>query len=99
MKSSAFIINTARGSIIEEESLVAALQAGKLAGAGLDVFEHEPQVHPALQEMRNVVLMPHVGSATAETRLRMALLAAGNLLAGLKGQRPPNLVNPMVLGE
>jgi glyoxylate reductase len=97
MKPTSFIINTARGSIIEEEALVKALHDGRLAGAGLDVFEHEPLVHPALPTMKNVVLMPHVGSATAETRLRMALLAADNLLAALKGERPPNLVNPSVL--
>jgi lactate dehydrogenase-like 2-hydroxyacid dehydrogenase len=96
MKPTAFVINTARGNIIEEEALVAALQAGKVAGAGLDVFEHEPKVHPALIAMKNVVLLPHIGSATAETRLRMALLASVNLLAALDGRRPPNLVNPAV---
>jgi glyoxylate reductase len=96
MRPSAFIINTARGGIVEEEALVHALQSGRLAGAGLDVFEHEPQVHPALIAMKNVVLMPHAGSATAQTRRRMASLAAENLLAALGGQRPPNLVNPEV---
>ena len=85
MKPTAFVINTARGNIIEEEALVAALEAGKLAGAGLDVFEQEPKVHPALIAMKNVVLLPHIGSATAETRLRMALLATVNLLAALEG--------------
>jgi glyoxylate reductase len=98
MKPTAFVINTARGNIIEEEALVEALQAGRLGGAGLDVFEREPKVHPALIEMDNVVLLPHVGSATAETRLRMALLASKNLLAALNGQRPPNLVNPEAFG-
>jgi glyoxylate reductase len=98
MQPTAFVINTARGNIIDEEALVAALQAGKLAGAGLDVFEHEPKVHPALIAMENVVLLPHIGSATAETRLRMALLASVNLLAALAGRRPPNLVNPEVFG-
>jgi glyoxylate reductase len=98
MKHSGFLINTARGSILDEEALVQALQAGQLRGAGLDVYENEPRVHPALLEMRNVVLLPHVGSATAETRLRMALLAAKNLLAALKGQRPPNLINSQVWG-
>jgi lactate dehydrogenase-like 2-hydroxyacid dehydrogenase len=97
MKPTAFVINTARGNIIEEEELVKALQAGKLGGAGLDVFEHEPKVHPALIAMKNVVLLPHIGSATSETRLHMALLASVNLLAGLDGRRPPNLVNPEVL--
>ena len=88
MKPTAFVINTARGNIIEEEALVEALQAGKLAGAGLDVFEHEPKVHPALMAMNNVVLLPHIGSATAETRLRMALLASVNLLAALGWATP-----------
>jgi glyoxylate reductase len=94
MKPGAFIINAARGPIVDEEALVQALQAGRLAGAGLDVFENEPQVHPALLAMDNVTLSPHVGSATAETRLRMAMLASKNLLAALRGERPPNLVNP-----
>jgi D-3-phosphoglycerate dehydrogenase len=97
MKPTAFVINTARGSIIDEQALVETLQAGKLGGAGLDVFEQEPKVHPALMAMKNVVLLPHIGSATAETRLRMALLASVNLLAALEGKRPPNLVNPNVL--
>jgi glyoxylate reductase len=97
MKPTAFLINTARGKVVDEEALVNALQAGRIAGAGLDVFEHEPRVHPALLEMRNVVLVPHVGSATAETRLKMAMLAAENLLAALDGRRPPNVVNPEVL--
>jgi glyoxylate reductase len=98
MKPTAYVINTARGIIIEEQALVEALEAGKIAGAGLDVYEHEPRVHPALIAMNNVVLLPHIGSATAETRLRMALLAAANLLAALDGQRPPNLVNPEAFG-
>jgi glyoxylate reductase len=93
MKSSAFIINAARGPVIDEEALVQALQTRRLAGAGLDVFENEPQVHPVLLAMDNVTLSPHVGSATAETRLRMAMLASKNLLAALRGERPPNLVN------
>jgi glyoxylate reductase len=97
MKPSAFLINAARGPIVDEQALVQALAAGRLAGAGLDVFENEPQVHPALMAMDNVTLLPHIGSATAETRLRMAVLAADNLLAALRGDRPPNLVNPEVL--
>ncbi|HLW80245.1 MAG TPA: D-glycerate dehydrogenase [Terriglobia bacterium] len=96
MKPTAFLINTARGKVVDEEALVQALSSGKLAGAGLDVFEQEPQVHPALIAMPNVVLMPHVGSATHETRLRMATVAAENLLAALEGRRPPNVVNPEV---
>jgi glyoxylate reductase len=94
MKPGAFIINAARGPIVDEEALVQALQTGRLAGAGLDVFENEPQVHPALLAMDNVTLSPHVGSATAETRLRMAMLASKNLLTALRGERPSNLVNP-----
>jgi glyoxylate reductase len=97
MKRSAFLINTARGKIVDEEALVAALKAGTIAGAGLDVFEHEPHLHPELAKLANVVLLPHVGSATGETRLAMATLAAGNLLAVLEGRRPPNVVNPEVL--
>lgn len=97
LKPGAFVINTARGPIMDEEALVKALQAGTLAGAGLDVFEQEPKVHPALIAMKNVVLLPHIGSATADTRLRMALLASVNLLAALEGRRPPNLLNPEVL--
>lgn len=98
MKPTAFVINTARGTILDEEALVQALQAGRLRGAGLDVFEREPQLHPALIGMNNVVLLPHIGSATGETRLRMALLAVENLVAALYGKRPPNLVNPRVFG-
>jgi lactate dehydrogenase-like 2-hydroxyacid dehydrogenase len=97
MKPDAFIINTARGKIVEEEALVHALKSGRLAGAGLDVFENEPQIHPALIAMENVVLAPHIGSATRETRLRMALLATENLLAAFAGRRPPNILNPEVL--
>jgi gluconate 2-dehydrogenase len=96
MKPTAILINAARGQVVDEEALVQALQAKKIAGAGLDVFEHEPRVHPALLEMPNVVLLPHVGSATAETRFKMAMLAAENLLAALDGGRPPNVVNPEV---
>ena len=94
MKPSAFLINTARGKVVDEEAMVAALESKKLAGAGLDVFEHEPHLHPKLSGLANVVLMPHLGSATGETRFKMAMLAAENLLAALEGQRPPNLVNP-----
>jgi glyoxylate reductase len=97
MKPTAFLINTARGPVVDEEALVSALQEGAIAGAGLDVFEGEPQVHPVLLGLSNVVLMPHVGSATAETRFKMALLAAENLLVALQRKRPPNLVNPEVL--
>jgi len=93
MKPTAFLINTSRGKVVEEAALVAALQSKGLAGAGLDVFEFEPQIHPALLAMPNVVVSPHMGTATRETRTSMAMLAAENLLAALAGQRPPNLVN------
>ena len=97
MKPTAFLINAARGPVVDEAALVAALQSKQIAGAALDVFEREPQVHPALLAMPNVVLAPHVGSATAETRLAMANLAVDNLLAVLDGRRPPTPVNPEVL--
>jgi len=96
MKPTAFIINTARGKVVDEEALVRTLQSGGLAGAGLDVFENEPRVHSTLIEMENVVMAPHIGSATTEARLRMASLAADNLLAVFEGRRPPNLLNPEV---
>ena len=79
-----------------EKALVRALKAGKIAGAGLDVYEHEPEIEPELFEMENVVLAPHIGSATRETRLRMCTMAAENLISALKRERPPNLVNPEV---
>jgi len=96
MKSSAFIVNTTRGSVVDEKALVCALQAKTIAGAGLDVFEREPQIEEALYGMENVVLLPHLGSATIGTRTKMGLMAVENLLAGCAGQRPPNCVNPQV---
>lgn len=89
MKSSTYLVNTARGPIVDEAALAAALRAGVIAGAGLDVFEHEPQVHPELLDLENVTLVPHLGSATVETRTAMAVLAADNTLAVLRGERPP----------
>ena len=98
MKPSAYIINTARGEVIDEEALVKALQEKRIAGAALDVFEHEPDIHPALSKMDNVVMLPHIGSATIETRGKMGLIAAENLIAFFKGQVPPNCINPEVFG-
>ena len=89
MQRSAFLVNTARGPIVDEAALVDALRNGVIAGAGLDVFEHEPTVHPGLLECDNAVLVPHLGSATVETRSAMATLAAANVTAVLSGVRPP----------
>jgi glyoxylate reductase len=88
MKRSAFLVNTARGSIVDEDALVWALGERLIAGAALDVFEKEPVVHPGLLSLENVVLAPHLGSATRETRTAMADLAVSNVLAVLDG-RPP----------
>lgn len=97
MKSTAFLINTARGPIVDEAALVEALKAKIIAGAGLDVYEQEPELAPGLVEQENTVLLPHVGSATLETRHQMAEMAAHNLLAGLQGRAPKHLVNKEVL--
>ncbi|MBI4444130.1 MAG: D-glycerate dehydrogenase [Acidobacteria bacterium] len=98
MKPPAILINTARGPVVDEEALAEALQQGRIRGAGLDVFEREPQVHPVLLTLPNVVLAPHIASASEATRRRMAEMAAQNLLAALRGEVPPNLVNPEALG-
>jgi len=97
MKPSAILINTARGPIIEEKALVKALQSAKIAGAGLDVFENEPAVEQELLSMENVVLLPHIASASMKTRSLMATMASDNLVAFHKGQQPPNILNPEVL--
>ena len=96
MKRTAFLINTARGPVVNEGDLVAALESGKLAGAALDVFEKEPAIHPGLRRS-NVVLAPHIASASLETRTKMAVMAAENVVALLQGRRPANLLNPEVL--
>lgn len=94
MKPTAHLINIARGGIVDDGALIEALQSGRIAGAGLDVFENEPALDPRFLELDNVVLTPHIGSSTRATRLAMAMLAADNLIAALGGQRPPNLLNP-----
>ncbi len=94
MKRSAYLVNTSRGPVVDEASLIKALQDKVIAGAALDVFETEPlPADSPLLDMDNVVLTPHIGSASVETRTAMAVLAARNLVAALKGETPPNLVN------
>lgn len=99
MKKTAILINASRGPVVDEKALVTALKEGKIAGAGLDVYEKEPRCERALIGMKNVVLAPHIASSSIETRHKMAMIAAQNCIAGLTGQRPPNLLNPEVLGR
>jgi len=96
MKETAYLINTSRGPVVDETALVKALKEGWIAGAGLDVYENEPELAPGLAELENVVLAPHLGSATLQTRAKMALMAAENLISALKGEKPANIVNPEV---
>jgi glyoxylate reductase len=98
MKPTAFLINTSRGPVVEEAALVAALDAKKIAGAALDVYENEPFIHPGLKRP-NVVLAPHLASASLETRTNMAVMAAKNVVALFTGQTPPNMLNPAVLNK
>lgn len=96
MKPTAFLINTSRGAVVDEAALVHALESKKIAGAALDVFENEPFIHPGLKRP-NVVLAPHIASASIETRTKMACIAAENVVALFKGRRPANMLNPEVL--
>ncbi|MDI9651658.1 NAD(P)-dependent oxidoreductase, partial [Burkholderia cenocepacia] len=103
MKPTATLTNIARGGIVDDAALAVALRDGTIAAAGLDVYEGEPSVHPALLEVPNVVLTPHIASATEKTRRAMADLAADNLIAALgegpRAGRPPNPINPDVIGK
>lgn len=94
MKPTAVLVNTSRGPVVDEQALARALEDGQIASAGLDVFENEPVVEPRLLALENVVLVPHIGSASISTRTRMCTMAAENAAAVLTGQRPPNPVNP-----
>jgi glyoxylate reductase len=99
MKQTAFLVNSSRGPIIDEAALARALAGRQIAGAGLDVYENEPEVDPALLTMPNVVLTPHLGSAVAELREAMAHIVVDNILAVLEGKRAPNCCNPEIYGE
>ena len=99
MRPTAYLINAARGPVVDEAALIQALQQGWIAGAALDVFEHEPHVPQALQELENVVLVPHIGSASVATRTRMAVMAAENLVAVLRDEYTPYIVNPAVMAQ
>ena len=99
MKPSAFLINTSRGPVVDEAALVAALEKRQIAGAALDVHEHEPKLNPSLVGRPNVILTPHIASASTETRTRMATIAAENVIAVFTGRRPPTAINPEVLDK
>jgi glyoxylate reductase len=96
MRPSAYLVNTARGPIMDEKALVRALEEKRIAGAALDVYEREPLVEPGLINMPNVVLTPHLGSAAIDTRERVAGIVVENIIAVIEGRRPPNLYNPEI---
>jgi glyoxylate reductase len=98
MKRTAFLVNTSRGPVVDEAALAEALENKKIAGAALDVFEHEPKVHPALLTRKDVILTPHIASASVETRTKMAVMAANNVVALFEGRRPANAINADALG-
>ncbi|HVP00668.1 MAG TPA: D-glycerate dehydrogenase [Bryobacteraceae bacterium] len=94
MKKTAILVNTARGPVVDEAALAHALKNNWIAGAGLDVFEQEPKIHPELLDCRNAVLAPHIASASVATRSRISMMAVQNLVEAVEGRRPPNLLNP-----
>jgi glyoxylate reductase len=98
MKPTAYLVNTSRGPVVDEAALVAALEAKKIAGAALDVYENEPKAHPGLPQRKDVILTPHIASASIETRTKMAVMAANNVAAFFEGRRPPNAINADALG-
>ena len=94
MPDGAIVVNTARGDIVDDDALIAALTSGKLAAAGLDVFRGEPDIDPRYRTLENTFLLPHLGSATIETRIAMGMRAVDNLEAFFKGETPGDLLNP-----
>lgn len=99
MKPTAVLVNTSRGPVVDEAALAEALRAGTIFAAGLDVYEEEPKVHPELLKLENVILAPHIASASVRTRSQMSELAARNLVTGVRGGRPPNILNPEVFNQ